>query len=109
MNYYNFLNESFDKVLNEAKQDEINFANVFGQEMLNRFKAQKQRMHSPENGFYYWIGKARDNLDGTIEELDNFISSNNPGIIGWVFDFEFFFFVWKSVNFIFKLLFFLIK
>ena len=44
MNYYNFLNESFDKVLNEAKQDEINFANVFGQEMLNRFDLYYKRL-----------------------------------------------------------------
>ena len=74
MNYYNFLNESFDKVLNEAKQDEINFANVFGNELKDRFKAQKQRMRSPENDFYYWIRLSREDLDGTIEKLDSFLS-----------------------------------
>ena len=74
MNYYNFLNESFDRVLTEAKQDEINFSNVFGQEMLNRFKAQKQRMSSPENDFYYWIRQSREDLNGTIEKLDAFIA-----------------------------------
>lgn len=74
MNYYNFLNESFTKKLNEARQDEINFANVFGEDILTRFKSQKQRMSSPENDFYYWIKKSREDLDGTIEELDKFIS-----------------------------------
>jgi len=74
MNYYKMLNESFEKVLNEAKQDEINFANVFGAEMKDRFKAQKQRMSSPENDFYHWINLAKDDLEGTIEKLDSFLS-----------------------------------
>ena len=74
MNYYNFLNETFNRMLNEAKQDEINFANVFGADVLERFKAQKPRMSSPENDFYYWIKKSKEDLEGTIEELDKFIS-----------------------------------
>ena len=74
MRYYDILNESFQKLLNEAKQDDINFSNVFGQELLDRFKAQRQRMHSPENDYYYWIRKSRENLEGTIEELENFVS-----------------------------------
>ena len=74
MNYYKMLNESFEKMLNEAKQDEINFANVFGAEMKDRFKAQKQRMSAPQNDFYYWIRKAKEDLEGTIEELDSFVS-----------------------------------
>ena len=74
MNYYNFLNEKFNNMLNEAKQDEINFANVFGAELKDRFKALKQRMRSPENDFYYWISKSKEDLEGTIEELDKFLS-----------------------------------
>ena len=74
MRYYDFLNESFQKLLNEAKQDDINFSNVFGQELLDRFKAQKQRMHSPQNDYYYWIRKSREDLEGTINELEDFVS-----------------------------------
>lgn len=74
MNYYNFLNESFDKMLLEAKQDEINFKNAFNDDLLARFKAQKQRMHSPENDFYYWIRKARENKEATMDELEDFLS-----------------------------------
>ena len=74
MNYYRMLNESFEKALNEAKQDEVNFANVFGTEMKDRFKAQKQRMKSPENDFYYWIKLSKDDLEGTIEKLDSYIA-----------------------------------
>lgn len=70
MKYYDFLNEKFNKMLNEAKQDEINFSNVFGEDILTRFKAQKQRLQSPENDFYYWIRKSREDLEGTIEELE---------------------------------------
>lgn len=75
MNYYNMLNEAFDKMLNEARQDEINFRNVFGDSLLARFKTQKPRMHAPENDFYYWIRKSRENLDDAIHELDAFISN----------------------------------
>ena len=77
MNYYNFLNESFDKILNEARQDDINFANVFGEDMLARFKALKQsnRLTGEKSGYYYWIGKSREDLEGTIEKLDSFLSS----------------------------------
>lgn len=76
MNYYNFLNESFNKMLNEAKQDEINFSNVFGDDLLARFKALKQsnRLSGSESDFYYWIRKSKEDLDGTIEELDKFLS-----------------------------------
>ena len=76
MNYYNFLNESFNKKLNEAKQDEINFSNVFGEDILSRFKALKQnnRLSGQESDFYYWIRKSKEDLDGTIEELDKFLS-----------------------------------
>lgn len=74
MNYYRLLNEGFDKLLTEAKQDEINFANVFGQDMLDRFKAQKQRLHSPENDFYHWIRAAKSDLNGTIEKLDGVLA-----------------------------------
>ena len=75
MNFYNFLNEKFDNMLNEARQDEINFSNVFGQDMLDRFKAQKNRMHAPENDFYHWIRKSKEDLEAATDELDKFISS----------------------------------
>lgn len=79
MNYYDMLNESFKKMLLEARQDEINFANVFGAELKDRFKAQKQRMQSPQNDFYYWIRMSREeglddaiaNLESTLRELEN--------------------------------------
>lgn len=74
MNYYRMLNESFENMLLEAKQDEINFSNVFGQGMLDRFKAQKQRMKAPENDFYHWIRASKEDLNGTIEKLDAFLS-----------------------------------
>lgn len=74
MKYFDLLNEAFDKMLNEAKQDEINFANVFGTELKDRFLAQKQRMQAPEKDFYYWIRKSRENLEGTVQELDSFLT-----------------------------------
>lgn len=76
MNYYNFLNESFNKKLNEAKQDDINFSNVFGEDILAKFKALKQnnRLTGEESGYYYWIGKSKEDLEGTIEELDKLLS-----------------------------------
>lgn len=76
MRYYDFLNESFDKMLQEAKQDDINFANVFGQELLDRFKALKQnnRLSGQESDNYFWIRKSKEDLEGTIAELDTRLS-----------------------------------
>lgn len=74
MNFYSLLNEGFDKILNEAKQDEINFTNVFGAELKDRFLKQKPRLKSPENDFYHWIRKSKQDLEGTINELDSRLS-----------------------------------
>jgi hypothetical protein len=63
-------------MLNEAKQDEINFSNVFGDDLLARFKALKQnnRLSGSESDFYHWIRKSKEDLDGTIDELDKLLS-----------------------------------
>lgn len=81
MNYFRMLNEAFERdELEESRQMDNNFISAFGEDMLARFKAQKNRMRAPENDMGYWIGKKNNEGDAAVAELETFLSNleNKP-------------------------------
>jgi len=78
MNYYRFLNESFDNMLAEAQQVVIDFKNIFGEGTYDKFKAVKQRLKSPENDISHWVRKFRQEGESAIRELEQLLDSGMP-------------------------------
>lgn len=78
MNYYRFLNESFDNMLAEAQQVVIDFKNIFGADTYDKFKAVKQRLKSPENDISHWVRKFRQEGESAIRELEELLNGGIP-------------------------------
>lgn len=76
MNYYKFLNESFNKILLEKQQVVINFENIFGADTYEKFKTVKNRLSVPMNDVSYWVRKYNEEGDVVISELENILGSN---------------------------------
>lgn len=74
--YYDMLNESFNKYLLEAQQVVIDFKNIFGDELYQRFQAQKQRLSSPQNDISFWVKRYKEiGIEDATEELDDVLSA----------------------------------
>lgn len=74
--YCDVLNEAFDRMmLNEAQQVVIDFKNDFGEEIFNRFQAQKQRMQGQERDISYWVGRFNNFGERVVNELDALLTS----------------------------------
>ena len=77
MRYYDFLNEAFSrKMLTEEQQVVINFKNIFGNDVYDKFKAKKARLANPLNDISYWVRKYNEEGASVIDELNGLLSSN---------------------------------
>lgn len=73
-----FLNEDFLRIyeeldqLNESKADTQKLIDFAGEDLANRFLANKNRLKTPENDLYYWIkNKTPEELEQTIVAIEN--------------------------------------
>lgn len=73
-NYYDMLNESFNKLLLEAQQVVIDFKNIFGANTYEEFKKIKNRLQNPENDISYWVREYNARGDEVISELEAVIN-----------------------------------
>lgn len=76
----NILNEGFKRLfeaeeLVESRKNDEDFTAIYGEERLNKFKAQKVRMQSPNNDITYWIGMARrESVEEATRKFDELIT-----------------------------------
>lgn len=71
-NYSIYLDRFYRDSLTEAKQDELNFQNKFGDKLTQRFLAVRNKLSSPENDYYYWIkNKSEDELNKYLTTIED--------------------------------------
>lgn len=77
---FRLVEKLFEDVINEAKQDEINFREFVGDDKLvDLFISLKKNFKSPYNDFYYWIKKGKaGNKEEVVAELKDYVEENKP-------------------------------
>ena len=58
-------------VLAESKEDIDKFIAWAGDELAQRFNAQKNRLRGNERDIYYWMGKDKKDLEDRLNEIEN--------------------------------------
>lgn len=77
---FRLVEKLFEDVINEAKQDEINFREFVGDDKLvDLFISLKKNFKAPYNDFYYWIKKGKaGNKEEVVAELKDYVEENKP-------------------------------